>query len=101
MKILMNYEWKGEVRELENIIERAVLLCESEYISVTELPPHTCTELLLNYPDDLKEAVKNFERQHILSIQRREGNDKNKCAKALNIGLSSLYRKIDELDIKI
>ncbi|MBN2280068.1 MAG: sigma-54-dependent Fis family transcriptional regulator [Candidatus Marinimicrobia bacterium] len=101
MKILMNYEWKGEVRELENIIERAVLLCETEYITLSELPPHTCTELTLNYPDDLKESVRNFERQHIMSILRREGNDKNKCAKALNIGLSSLYRKIDELDIKM
>lgn len=101
MKILMNYDWKGEVRELENIIERAVLLCESEYITIAELPPHTCTELTLNYPDDLKESVRNFERQHIISILRREGNDKNKCAKALNIGLSSLYRKIDELEIKM
>ncbi len=101
MKVLMNYEWKGEVRELENIIERAVLLCESEYITIAELPPHTCTELTLNYPDDLKESVRNFERQHIMSILRREGNDKNKCAKALNIGLSSLYRKIDELEINL
>lgn len=101
MKILMNYEWKGEVRELENIVERAVLLCETEYITISELPPHTCTELTLNYPDDLKESVRNFERQHIMSILRREGNDKNKCAKALNIGLSSLYRKIDELEIKM
>lgn len=101
MKILMNYEWKGEVRELENIIERAVLLCETEYVTIAELPPHTCTELTLNYPDDLKESVRNFERQHIMSILRREGNDKNKCAKALNIGLSSLYRKIDELEIKL
>ncbi len=101
MKILMNYEWKGEVRELENIIERAVLLCETEYVTIAELPPHTCTELTLNYPDDLKESVRNFERQHIMSIMRREGNDKNKCAKALNIGLSSLYRKIDELEIKL
>ena len=101
MKILMNYEWKGEVRELENIIERAVLLCETEYITINELPPHTCTEIIFNYPDDLKESVRNFEKQHILSILRRESNDKNKCAKALNIGLSSLYRKIDELEIKI
>jgi len=97
----MNYEWKGQVRELENIIERAVLLCETEYITIAELPPHTCTELTLNYPDDLKESVKNFERQHIVSILRREDNDKNKCAKSLNIGLSSLYRKIDELEIKM
>ncbi len=101
MKVLMNYNWKGEVRELENIIERAVLLCESQYISLTELPPHACAEFSFNYPDDLKESVRNFERQHIMSILRREDNDKNKGAKALNIGLSSLYRKIDELEILV
>jgi len=101
MKVLMNYRWKGQVRELQNIIERAVLLCESEHITLRDLPPYAYSDTSTQYPDDLKSAVRNFERQHILSILRRTDNDKNQCADILGIGLSSLYRKIDELNIKL
>jgi len=103
LKILMNYKWKGEVRELENIIERAVLLCEGDYITLRDLPPNiNVNSLNLNdIPDDLKSSVHNFERQHILAILRRVDFDKNKCAELLGIGLSSLYRKIDELGIEL
>ncbi len=101
LKILINYKWKGEVRELENIIERAVLLCEGDYISPKDLPPHTQEDIVPDYSDDLKTSVKNFERQHILDILRRVDGDKNKCAEILGIGLSSLYRKIYELGIDL
>ncbi|MBU1873919.1 sigma-54 dependent transcriptional regulator [bacterium] len=101
MKVLMNYKWKGEVRELENVIERAVLLCESECITLRDLPPHAFTGISMEYADDLKTSVRNFEKQHILSILKRVDNDKNKCAEIIGIGLSSLYRKIDELGIKL
>lgn len=101
IKVLMNYKWKGEVRELENVIERAVLLCESDYITLKDLPPHDYTGVSMDYADDLKTSVRNFEKQHILSILKRVDNDKNRCAEILGIGLSSLYRKIDELDIKL
>ncbi len=99
MRVLMNYQWKGEVRELENAIERAVLLCEGDYITLKDLPPHAYADVSTEYTDDLKSSVRNFERQHISSILKRVDNDKIKCAEILGIGLSSLYRKIDELDI--
>lgn len=101
MKVLMNYKWKGEVRELENVIERAVLLCEDSYITLKDLPPHAAMGVAMEYADDLKTSVRNFEKQHILAILKRVDNDKNRCAELLGIGLSSLYRKIDELDIKL
>ncbi|MCF7885060.1 MAG: sigma-54 dependent transcriptional regulator [Candidatus Marinimicrobia bacterium] len=100
MKLLMNYEWKGQVRELENVIERAVLLAEGDYITPEDLPPHTCQDDYTGFPDDLKESVKKFERRHISSILRKTENDKTTAAEKLNIGLSSLYRKIDELEIE-
>jgi DNA-binding NtrC family response regulator len=101
MKVLMNYKWKGEVRELENVIERAVLLCETDYITLKDLPPHAAMGVSMEFADDLKSAVRNFEKQHIVSILTRVENDKNRCAEVLGIGLSSLYRKIDELGIKL
>jgi transcriptional regulator with PAS, ATPase and Fis domain len=65
------------------------------------LPPHTATGVAVEYADDLKTSVRNFEKQHILAILKRVDNDKNRCAELLGIGLSSLYRKIDELGIKL
>ena len=100
MKALMNYQWKGEVRELENVIERAVLLCEGDYITMKDLPPQAQAETGNIYSDELKAAVRNFEKQHISSLLKRMNNDKNKTTKILGIGLSSLYRKMDELGIK-
>lgn len=101
MKVLMNYNWKGEVRELENIIERAVLLSNTERITVEDLPQHTLKPSGLSYPDNLKEASRSFERSHIINILNRLNQDKAKAADVLGIGLSSLYRKIDELQIEL
>ncbi len=101
MKTLMNYKWKGQVRELENVIERAVLLCDGDYITLKDLPPATHKNMNDFYPDDLKEATKNFERQHISALLRRCDGDKKKASDLLNIGLSSLYRKIEELNVPV
>jgi transcriptional regulator with PAS, ATPase and Fis domain len=49
--------------------------------------------------EDLKDALQQFERQHILYSLRRHNYDKNETAKHLGIGVSSLYRKMDELSI--
>jgi DNA-binding NtrC family response regulator len=49
--------------------------------------------------EDLKEAVRQFERQHILYSLKRHDYDKTETAKHLGIGLSSLYRKLEELKI--
>ncbi len=101
MRILMNYPWKGGIRELENVIERALILCEGDYITKHDLPPNMVREeYLSSVPDRLKDAVAAFEKEHILNILRRTGNNKEEAAKLLDISLSSLYRKMDELGIK-
>lgn len=101
MRILMNYEWKGGIRELENVIERAFILCENDIITTEDLPPNlTRVELLPDTPEKLKEAVASFEKTHIARILKSTGGDKEEAARRLGISLSSLYRKIDELEIK-
>ncbi len=101
MKILLNYQWKGGIRELENVIERAVILCENDLITKEDLPPNLAR---VNVPPDrpvkLKEAVAQFEREHIADILQKTLGDKEEAAKLLGISLSSLYRKIDELKIQ-
>ena len=102
MKALINHSWKGEVRELENMIERAVLLCDEEYLTIDNLQGSSMpdTSIKKSYSPPLKNAVREFEKNHIRRILEMVEYDKTKAAEFLDIGLSSLYRKIDELDIQ-
>jgi DNA-binding NtrC family response regulator len=99
MQLLMACRWKGNVRELDNALQRAVILGEGPLITPADLPPD-----LAPVPgdpaavDQLAEAVKRFEKQHIERILRQTP-DKKEAAKRLDIGLSSLYRRIAELGI--
>ncbi|MED5400458.1 MAG: sigma-54 dependent transcriptional regulator [Planctomycetota bacterium] len=99
VRLLMSAQWQGNVRQLDNAIERAVMLCDGETIVPTDLPP----ELLgLGQPlpdtDDRRSALRHYERLHIARVLR-QCPDKREAAKRLRLGLSSLYRKIEELDI--
>jgi len=100
MRRLMSYRWKGNVRELENVIERAMILGEGDVIQVADLPPTVNgAELLPEVRDPLKEAVAAFEARHIAAMLERCDGDKRLAAEKLSISLSSLYRKIDELGV--
>jgi two-component system response regulator PilR (NtrC family) len=98
MRALLNHTWRGNVRELENVIERAVIFAEGRPIGVEDLPFVT-TGITDDVGEDLKEALRQFERQHILYSLRRHNYDKTETARHLGIGVSSLYRKLEELDI--
>lgn len=100
MRILMGHDWRGGVRELENIIERAIIFSTDEYINPEDLSEQLRREKGAHgYPDSLKDAIKNFEREHIVKIVKKYDFNKDEAAKALEIGLSSLYRKMEELNI--
>ncbi|MBW3543274.1 MAG: sigma-54 dependent transcriptional regulator [Planctomycetes bacterium] len=101
VRLLMSAEWKGNVRQLDNAIERAVMMCDGERIEPRDLPP----ELLgvgqpLPGTDDLRSALRHYERLHISRVLR-QWPDKREAAKRLRLGLSSLYRKIEELNIEV
>ncbi|MDQ7817747.1 MAG: sigma-54 dependent transcriptional regulator [Melioribacteraceae bacterium] len=100
MKALISHDWRGGVRELENVIERAIIFCNKDVLSVNELADYFKGESIdAGYPDSIKEALRNFEREHILKTIKKYEYNKEEAAKALEIGLSSLYRKMDELNI--
>lgn len=100
MRILMGHDWRGGVRELENVIERAIIFAKGEKITINDLSDYMQTDTILQeYPDSLKDAVARFEKEHILKIIKKFELNKEEVAKALGIGLSSLYRKMDELGI--
>jgi transcriptional regulator with PAS, ATPase and Fis domain len=104
IRAILNHEWKGEVRELENIIERAVIFCKTDMITVQELPPSfkpQSAEFEFSFDGSLEESVRKFERDFILRALENNDNNKEKTADTLKVGLSTLYRKLKELDIKI
>ncbi|MFZ1517361.1 MAG: sigma-54 dependent transcriptional regulator [Ignavibacteriaceae bacterium] len=104
MRAILNHEWKGEVRELENIIERAAIFCKGDFITIQELPvtfKPKSDEFEFSFNGSLDESVRKFERDFILKALENNDNNKEKTADALKVGLSTLYRKLKELDIKI
>jgi DNA-binding NtrC family response regulator len=100
MRILMSYDWKGNIREMQNIIERAVIFAEDGIIDISDVGFLGSEAVALSKArDNLQDAMRAYEKEHIYRVLNRYDWDKNEAAKALNVGLSSLYRKIDELGI--
>ncbi len=101
MKVLMSVPWKGNVRELDNVIERAMILGEGEWIGLNDLPRSLRPDGAVAMPagDDLREALRAYEKAHIHAVLARAGHDKKVAAEMLGVSLSSLYRKIEELGI--
>ena len=99
---LMRQPWQGNIRELQNVIERGLIFSEAELIPAEafgageDTGPAPRTE-----SDNLQDALKFYERAHLQRILQKYAPDKNAAAKALGVGLSSLYRKMDELDLNI
>ena len=102
IRILMSLPWKGNVRELDNVIEHTMILAESDRITLKDLPGSIVASSQ-NHPAftyNLKDALRQFEKQHILRVLDHVGQDRKEAAKLLDISLSSLYRKIEELGIE-
>lgn len=102
MKALMRMSWKGNIRELDNVIEHAMIVGDGEWITTADLPGR----ISVGSPaedgavgDELKAAVQFYERGHIANVLQRCEGDKKKAAELLGISLSSLYRKIEELGL--
>ena len=97
----MDYPWKGNVRELENAVERAMIFCDSNILTMqdfTQLSSEMASLQKLN--GDLKSSVRTIEQASILKALQAAGNDKSKAAEILGLSLSSLYRKMSELGIE-
>ncbi|MGI8640870.1 MAG: sigma-54-dependent transcriptional regulator [Pyrinomonadaceae bacterium] len=97
MSALVNYNWQGNVRELQNAIERAFIL-SGEEIDLESLPPKIKINAVSNFemrdPEGLRPTLEEMERRYILEILKSVGDDKTDAAAILGIDLSTLYRKL-------
>jgi DNA-binding NtrC family response regulator len=100
LEAMCRHPWRGNVRELENAVERAIIFAGDRPACVQDLSFTAAGEKTPPpMPVDLRTASRDFEKQHILKVLARFENNKMAAADALGIGLSSLYRKLDELGI--
>jgi two-component system response regulator AtoC len=102
---LKAYDWPGNVRELENVMERACILVDDDRVTLEDLPPEI-TKItpgsVSGNPEGghesgtLREMLRGFEFQMIAQAIEEAGGDRRRAAQRLGIGLSSLYRKLEE-----
>lgn len=95
LSALKQHTWRGNIRELKNVIERAVIMAEGEHLSFESLP----------YDFDVSNiqssvfALDEVEKAHIRKVMAYAKGNKTEAARLLNIGLTTLYRKIEEYKI--
>ncbi|MGQ9644800.1 MAG: sigma-54 interaction domain-containing protein, partial [Ignavibacterium sp.] len=98
--ILMEYNWPGNIRELENVIEHCFVICTGDIIQVECLPKRLREQKFKGaVPSDSnsKKGFKDAERELILSILEKNNHNRTKTAKELNINPSTLWRKMKNL----
>jgi len=109
MDKLLNYYWHGNIRELLNVIKRAVLLCSEEQIQTKDLPIEIVNndiseEEINNLPQNdghnLRSASEIAERQMILKILKKVNFNKTKAAEELSINRKTLYNKLKAYNIE-
>ena len=102
-KIFMQYHWPGNIRELKNIIKRAVLLTQGDLITRMELPEDMELSLMdqeLESTADLKALQQQTEKELIIKTLAETKYNKSKAAKLLNIDRTTLYNKLAKYGIE-
>ncbi len=95
---LLNHGWKGNIRELRNVIERAVILADDDTLTVESLPFEFQMQNEENQGGNSL-ALTSMENKHIRKVLAYTGGNKTKSAELLGIGLTTLYRKMEEYGI--
>lgn len=100
IRALMSAPWRGNVRELENVLERAILLTDDAHIDVEDLPGEFSGVATTNSnSDDLRTAVRAYEREHIRQVLVTTGGNREEASRRLGIDPSTLYRRMKELEM--
>jgi two-component system response regulator HydG len=99
---MQRYAWPGNVRQLENVVEQALVFAEGDAIEVADLPPAVVGEVradVLELPSDaraLPEVLEDLERQLIMRALRKAAGVKTETARILGIKTPTLYYKLEK-----
>lgn len=94
---LKKHSWRGNIRELRNIVERSVILCEGDILT-KELLPFDFEKVKIGSSAGVFD-LKEVEKQHLKKVLDYTGGNKTKAANLLGIGVSTLYRKMEEYQL--
>ncbi|TAN46059.1 MAG: sigma-54-dependent Fis family transcriptional regulator [Nitrospirae bacterium] len=97
---LLNYDYPGNIRELENIIERCVTLCASDVIGKDDLPPGISAQTGGVKKHALSAVAAEAEREYIVRILKSTGNNKTRAAEMLGISRKTLWEKMKAYGIE-
>jgi DNA-binding NtrC family response regulator len=101
MKALLGYDWPGNIRELRNTLERAVVLADGEVVTLHDLPDKFRAIDLEGVPtSSLRQALDDFEREYIRRSMVESKGNKEATAERLGIDLATLYRKLKKLRVE-
>lgn len=93
---LQQHDWKGNIRELKNIMERATILSDGPELTISDLPTELRTTTTKHNGPLSAFDLASVEKLHIQRVLNHTKGNKTEAARLLNIGLTTLYRKIDE-----
>ena len=91
---LIHYTYPGNVRELENIIEHAFILCKGTHIQKEHLPSNLYEQ---KTPTEEKKSIQKLEEEHIINTLQKSGTNLTKAAKELGIHRTTLWRKLKRI----
>ena len=94
LEILMHYNFPGNVRELENIIQRSIALAENDIIRIDDLPQDLQKLEFNTFEGEGLQALEEVEKQHIAKVLDKTGYNKNLSSKILNLPRTTLWRKM-------
>lgn len=98
MQIFQKYHWPGNIRQLKNVIERAVVLSKNNVITFKELPEEF-SEINKDINLNTNKTLKDIEKQAILNVLKECKGNKSKSAKILGISRKAFYNKLKEFQI--
>lgn len=101
LEALEQQPWKGNIRELRNVIERSLIVCESERLDVADLPLDIQNTHYVQSDETTPGSfeLSAMERRHIARVLEYTKGNKTEAARLLKIGLTTLYRKIEEYGV--
>lgn len=97
MELFKQYEWPGNVRQLRNVIERAVVLASGNQIGVHELPDEILRSRQADAPSSPVKSLKHLERQAISEALLLYHGNKSKAARTLGISRKTFYKRLKEI----